>query len=212
MGDHCRPNQRMRYGPSSSWERHDDRGDPSSDRLLSPFIFYRGSKRTSSRNSMVLILLAHPTGDARNPSKLLNQKGFSPTRFGPVYQSLVVHGSGAGTMEPLRNCSAKSVSDPNRTPQADPLDDRFAPHLGRRVQFCGCPKRDTLGDRAGSRGRARSRHWCSFFGWIAGRADRMPQVGGCHTGVLTKHTAEMPGIFETASVRDFSYLQVAVLQ
>jgi hypothetical protein len=127
MGDHCRPNQRMRYGPSSSWERHDDRGDPSSDRLLSPFIFYRGSKRTSSRNSMVLILLAHPTGDARNPSKLLNQKGFSPTRFGPVYQSLVVHGSGAGTMEPLRNCSAKSVSDPNRTPQADPLDDRFAP-------------------------------------------------------------------------------------
>ena len=31
MGHSCLPNQRMRYWPGSSWERHDDRGSPSSD-------------------------------------------------------------------------------------------------------------------------------------------------------------------------------------
>ena len=31
MGHPYRVIRRMRYGPSSAWERHDDRGDPSSD-------------------------------------------------------------------------------------------------------------------------------------------------------------------------------------
>jgi hypothetical protein len=31
MGHPYRVIRRMRYGPSSSWERHDDRGGPSSD-------------------------------------------------------------------------------------------------------------------------------------------------------------------------------------
>jgi hypothetical protein len=31
MVQSCRAFRRMRYGPSSSWVRHDDRGSPSSD-------------------------------------------------------------------------------------------------------------------------------------------------------------------------------------
>lgn len=40
----------------------------------------------------------------------------------------------------------------------------------------------------------------------------MPKVGRRHTGVLTEYPAEMTSILETASVRDFPYLQVAVFQ
>ncbi|MBB2694332.1 UNVERIFIED_ORG: hypothetical protein GGI63_005296 [Rhizobium esperanzae] len=90
MGHPCLPNQRMRYGPGSSWKSHDDRGSPSSGTLSKRYGINQKTVAKWRNRSSVADL---PTGPKEPRSTVLS-----------IEEEAVIVAFGRYTLLPLDDC------------------------------------------------------------------------------------------------------------